>query len=318
VLAAQPRVIIHTAYRQHDASVNVEGTRAVVAAAAAALFACRSRTRYAVEQLVVADTEAAQRLERAGVPREALREEALRVLVRAPGFAPAGARGARPLVGQIIVHRADALSSGPGGTAVAHVALTLELATGEGELALRETGRAAEPIGGGSEALRGALDRAARSALGRVVGAFSLQVEAARKRTADLLKDLDSPEARVRDQAVRALADRGERAAVPGLIARLKDPDAEVRERAVGALAQLGDPRAVPALIELARRRDAPYVANLARLVGDIGGDDARAWLLTLSSGHPDDVVRGAATEALSELAARDLARQASAAKRAP
>jgi HEAT repeat protein len=143
-------------------------------------------------------------------------------------------------------------------------------------------------------------------------------VQAERKRTSDLLKDLDSPEARVRDQAVRALAERGDHGAVPGLISRLKDSDPEVRERAVGALAQLRDARAVPALIELSRHRDGPYVANLVRIVGDIGGPDARAWLLTLSSGHPDDVVRGTATEALSELAARDPARQASAAKRAP
>jgi dTDP-4-dehydrorhamnose reductase len=36
VLAARPDVVVHTAYRMDDASVNVEGTRAVVAAAAAA------------------------------------------------------------------------------------------------------------------------------------------------------------------------------------------------------------------------------------------------------------------------------------------
>jgi dTDP-4-dehydrorhamnose reductase len=36
VLAARPDVVVHTAYRMDDASVNVEGTRAVAAAAAAA------------------------------------------------------------------------------------------------------------------------------------------------------------------------------------------------------------------------------------------------------------------------------------------
>lgn len=36
VTAAQPDVVVHTAYRQHDPSVNVEGTRAVAAAAVAA------------------------------------------------------------------------------------------------------------------------------------------------------------------------------------------------------------------------------------------------------------------------------------------
>src|ERR687887_1603016 len=35
VLAARPDVVVHTAYRMDDASVNVDGTRAVVAAARA-------------------------------------------------------------------------------------------------------------------------------------------------------------------------------------------------------------------------------------------------------------------------------------------
>jgi HEAT repeat protein len=74
----------------------------------------------------------------------------------------------------------------------------------------------------------------------------------------------------------------------------------------VGALAQLRDARAVPRLIELTRRREGPYVANLARIVGDIGGADAQAWLLTIASGHPDEVVRGAAKEALAEMNARE------------
>jgi HEAT repeat protein len=120
----------------------------------------------------------------------------------------------------------------------------------------------------------------------------------------------------VRDQAVRALAERGDKEAVPALVQRLKDSDPEVVERTVGALAQLRDARAVPGLIELTRHRDAPYVANVARIVGDLGGPEARAWLLTLSSGHPDDVVRGAANEALAELSAREPAARAAAPKR--
>jgi hypothetical protein len=40
--------------------------------------------------------------------------------------------------------------------------------------------------------------------------------------------------------------------------------------------------------------------------VGDIGGADAQAWLLTIASGHPDEVVRGAAKEALAEMSARE------------
>lgn len=285
---------------------------------AGALSSCRSEPRYAVDRLVVADTEAAARLGRAGVPAEALRDEAQRLLAAAPGFvAPDRARGARHLLGQVIVQRAEAFTGGQGGAAVAHVIVTIELAPKEGEDALRETGRAAEPLGDAPDALRGALDRAARTAVGRAVAAFSVQMQAARKGEADLVSDLTSPEATVRDQAVRALAERGAKDAVPALMKRLKDSDPAVVERTVGALAQLHDPRAVPALIALTRHRDGPYVANMVRIVGDLGGPDARAWLVTLASGHPDDVVRGAASEALAELAARAPAPQA-AAKRTP
>jgi HEAT repeat protein len=275
-----------------------------------------------VERLVIAESDAAQRLERAGVAPEVLRDEALRALSAARGFVPPErARGrARRLLGQVLVQRADvfAARAGPGGAGVAHVALTIELASADGEAALRESAGAAEPLGDGPGAVPAALDRAARAAIGRAVGAFALEVEAQKKSTGQLTKDLASPDARVRDHAVRALADRGDRAAVPALIERLGDADPDVAERAVGALAQLHDARAVVPLIERTRHRDGPYVANLVRIVGDLGGPDARAWLVTLSSGHPDDVVRGAATEALSELAARESAPQAAAAPRAP
>jgi hypothetical protein len=269
-----------------------------------------------VERLVVAESLGAQRLERAGVPPERLVERATHLLEAAPGFLPAGRadRASRRFLGQLIVQRADVLATGAGGEAVANVALTVELSSRDGEPSLRETGRAAEPVGEGSDALRPALERAAEAALERAVSAFALQLAAERKSIAELVKDLGANDAAVRDHAVRVLADRNAHEAVPGLIERLHDRDPEVVERAVGALAQLRDPRAAVPLIELARHRDGPYVAQLAHLLGDLGGADARAWLETMSSGHPDEVVRGAAREALSTLEARE--RQARAAPR--
>jgi HEAT repeat protein len=257
-----------------------------------------------VERVVVAESAAAQRLDSAGVASDALGRTASRLFDAAPGFVPA--RGARPGVRRFLatvdVQGAEALAGGPSGGAVAHVVIAVELTPVDGNPALREMGRAAEPVGTEPDALRAALERAAAAALGRAVGAFSVQLAAEQKRTPELVKDLSSPEARVRDHAVRVLADRGARDAVPPLMARLRDSDPEVAERAVGALAQLRDARAVPALIELAHHRDGPYVANLAHVVGDIGGADAKAWLLTMASGHPDEVVRVAAREALTEM----------------
>jgi hypothetical protein len=286
---------------------------------AVALAGCGDAPR-TVERLAVAEAPGAQRLEAAGIGRDELTVTAARLLAAAPGFvAPAQAgRRARRYRAELQIHRADVLGSAGG---VAHVILTLELrpqgAGGEpAEEARRETGRAAEPVGAGAGALRAALERATRSALERAVSSFALAYAAEAKPTAALVKNLGSPEARVREHAVRALGARRAPEALDPLVGRLKDPDPEVAERAVGALALLRDPRAVPPLIEMTHRRQGPYVANLARIVGDIGGEDARAWLLTLSSGHPDEVVRGAARVALSELAAREPQASAAAARK--
>lgn len=279
---------------------------ALVAALAGALAACRGAPPYAVERLVVAETLGAQRLEAVGVPPSRLAEVARGQLDRAPGFAPADTRGARRLLAQLGVDAADALMRGPGAGGVAQVAVTLVLESPDGEPPRRERGAAAEPFGEGPEALRAGLERAAAAAIGKAASGVGLQLAAERKGNAALLRDLDAPDAAVRDHAVRALADRGVREAVPALVERLHDPDPEVVERAVGALAQLHDPRAAAPLIALTHHRDGPYVAQLARLLGDVGGPDARAWLLTMSSGHPDEAVRVAAREALSEIDARE------------
>jgi hypothetical protein len=274
---------------------------------ALALGACRGQPRRSVQRVVVAESTASQRLERAGVAVDTLGRTASRLFEAAPGFVAASEARAttRRYLGRVDVHAVEALAGGASGGAVAHVVISVELTAGDGSPALRETGRAAEPVGAEPGALRRALERAATAALERAVSAFSIQIAAEEKRTFELVEDLASAEPRVRDHAVRVLADRGDREAVPALVERLRDPDPEVAERAVGALAQLRDPRAVPALIALAHHRDGPYVANLARVVGDIGGSDARAWLLTMASGHPEEVVRGAAREALAELSVR-------------
>jgi hypothetical protein len=280
---------------------------AVALALAVTLAACHRAPRYAVERVVVSESLGARRLEASGLPPDRLVEVTKGALASATGFASgADAKADHRLLGQLAVDRAEAFSGGPGSGAVAQVAVTLELASRDGEPARRESGSAAEPLGDGAAALRIALERAAASAIEKAARGVALQLAAERKSTTELVRDLSSNEAQVRDHAVIALADRGAREAVPALVERLHDQDPAVAERAIGALAQLHDARAAAPLIALARHRDGPYVAQLARLLGDVGGPDARAWLLTMSYGHPDEVVRGAAREALAEMAARE------------
>jgi hypothetical protein len=193
----------------------------------------------------------------------------------------------------------------PAGPPRVEVAVGIELtpaAPGKGS-ARRETGSGVAPLAGGDPraAWRSALALAAREAADGLALGFAEEGKSLEK----LLADLESKDARVRDHAVRVLADRRSAAAVPAIIARLRDEDGAVARRAVGALAQIGDERAVAPLIELSQSDDPALTARIARLIGDIGGGEAEGYLLTIEAGHPDPRVRGAAREALREMRAR-------------
>jgi hypothetical protein len=286
--------------------------RALLAALAlAALAGCRSGApRSAVVGVSVAEGLPASRLAELGIGPEDLRLAALRSLAALPGFEapsaepPRGARLFRATVALLearLVRRP--VADGPAESAVSRweVLLDLDLAPPGESSSARDTARWAEAVREGEDpraALRRAIDGAARKA----AASLALALAEAEKPDAQVIADLESGDARVRDFAVRVLADRRNPAAVAPLVARLRDPDPDVVDRAVGALAQIRDPRAVEPLIDLTRRREGPYVAQLVRIIGDIGGPEAEAFLQTMAAGHPEPAVRQAAREALAEL----------------
>lgn len=242
-------------------------------------------------------------LREAGLDETAL-DEAAHTALREAGFKLGdGARPHRAEVSLASVRLAPPNTSGGVPRLEVSVELVLSPAKpGEGG-AIRETGRAAASIAGGdpSAVSRAALGDATRRAAESLMLAFAEEA----KPVAKLIADLDSKDARLRDHAVRALADRRSAEAVPALIARLKDEEPNVVHRAVGALAQIGDPRAVGPLIDLSRGGDGVLAARVARIIGDIGGAEAEGYLLTVESGHPDAQVRKAARDALAEMRAR-------------
>jgi hypothetical protein len=193
----------------------------------------------------------------------------------------------------------------PGGPPRVEVAVGIALtpaAPGNGS-ARRETGSGAAPLASGDPraAWRSALALAAREAADGLALGFAEEGKPLQK----LIADLESKDARVRDHAVRVLADRKSTAAVPAIIERLRDEDRGVVRRAIGALAQIGDERAVAPLIEVSQSDDPALTARVARLIGDIGGGEAEGYLLTIEAGHPDRRVRAAASEALRDMQAR-------------
>lgn len=103
-------------------------------------------------------------------------------------------------------------------------------------------------------------------------------------------------------QAVRLLGARREPQATPLLVDLLGDDDAEVAQAAMGAIMLIGDPRAVSAVIQYAEAKPSLVRRQAIEAVRNMGTYLGKAWLFTLSTGHPDQEVQQAAASALAQL----------------
>ena len=138
-----------------------------------------------------------------------------------------------------------------------------------------------------------------------------LQLRAFSRSDGQLISDLGSKDAQIRSCALKVLVDRKSVAAEPALIKQLSDPDLDAARAAVGGLVAIGDPKAVPALIDAGRGRPPEFKKELLFAVAELGGDEAHAYLYTVSSGADLPDMQKAAREALEELTAREQAHTA-------
>ena len=196
--------------------------------------------------------------------------------------------------------------AGEGGT-VAEVGVSLRLEPERGEDARRYElagigeARVEEATPAGRvRALRAALLEALR----QVSEAAVLQLTALGQTDAQLSEGLRSDSSRVREYSLRTLADRRHPAAAPLLVARLKESDPAAIRSAMGALVEMRARSAVPDLIELARGKEAGFVQEVLFALGEIGGEEAEAYLYTVAQGHDQPTVQAAAQQALDTLAA--------------
>jgi hypothetical protein len=113
--------------------------------------------------------------------------------------------------------------------------------------------------------------------------------------------------------AMRRIGERRDLGAIDalfGAIAQANDAqgtpiDQGLALRAIGTLVALGDQRAVEPLIDLAQHKEPDFVLQVAYAVGALGGRTAKAYLVTLGSGHMDPEVRAGAAIALNEMLER-------------
>jgi HEAT repeat protein len=134
------------------------------------------------------------------------------------------------------------------------------------------------------------------------VAAAHLQLAALDKPDPELLKDVSSTDARVREFAIRILSDRKNPGVADALLEQLKGDDPDQIRRAMGALVELKERRAVPPLIDLARGKDLGFLREILFALGEIGGEEAEAYLYTVSEGHDQPAIRQAARQALDDL----------------
>ncbi|MFH8883151.1 MerR family transcriptional regulator [Streptomyces californicus] len=147
----------------------------------------------------------------------------------------------------------------------------------------------------------------AEAALGEsdpyVAGALRWALARSGGGTAALAKGLGSPDAAVRDRAVRALAELPGGEADALLRDALASPDAVVRGRAALTLGARGEADATPALVDLvvAGRNDTEAADALGVLAGDDGAADRIASLLAgrLTDEATGASARGRLTQAL-------------------
>lgn len=184
------------------------------------------------------------------------------------------------------------------------VVATLTVRRAQGGFAARYPMEVEVQFAGGVGPAR--VQAALEQATARVVDTARLQMAALEAPVRKLREDLASNDPRVRSFAVARLAETHDPAAVPGLRAALKSADPDEVRRAIGGLVELRDRGAVPELIEVAHGRPPEFQREVIYALGEIGGDEARGYLYTISEGADLEPLRAAAKEALQELEARN------------
>jgi hypothetical protein len=288
--------------------VRLRALTAPIGVALLGAASCKPSLKYNVERIEVSGTTVADNGILKMTPEQV--ESALRQAVRAdPSFVLV--ESAKPARDGVPVRLAldlaftrEAQKAGRPGT-YAEVGASLTLRRRVDDVSLRYEvmglGEVPEPSDeAGARHL--AMGRALETSLKEAVAAAHLQLAALDKADRELLKDVSSADARVREFAIRTLSDRRNPGVADALLEQLKSDDPDQIHRAMGALVELKERRAVPPLIDLARGKDLGFLREILFALGEIGGEEAEAYLYTVSEGHDQPAIREAARQALDEL----------------
>jgi hypothetical protein len=112
----------------------------------------------------------------------------------------------------------------------------------------------------------------------------------------------------LQEQAIRVAGERKMRDEVPALLVLLDNPNETVRDAALGALIQIGDRRAVTELTKTRSLRDRREMRKIIEAIATLGGDEALDYLSFVAATHDDEEIRALAAAAKERLQRRQQA----------
>lgn len=236
-------------------------------------------------------------------------ELALKLVSPRPGAPDAGPERLRALAAGQLRARAGGSALTYDEAVAAHKAPEL--------LRLQHVAVVERPTSGQHDPGAAAWGQLAQRAIGESAHTLGEQLRLLGSPSAQLLTVLADKKAAgdVRGVAAQLLATRRESAAVPALIELLteKDQPSGLRDQAIGALVELGDRRAVRPLLDSARFNDEIEMGKVVEAVAALGGAEARSYLQFVAASHGDPRIKEEAAAALKHLEQREQRRDASA-----
>jgi hypothetical protein len=110
----------------------------------------------------------------------------------------------------------------------------------------------------------------------------------------------------LQEPAIRIAGERKLRDEVPILLELLDNPNESVRDAALGALIQIGDRRAVTTLTKSRSLRDRREMRKILEAIATLGGDEALDYLSFVAASHEDEEIRAIAAAAKGRLERRE------------